>query len=136
MLVGETSVGKLSWIKGVYRQPRVSARYVNEYINHQFVGGNVQEWQSIALNNGEQAKVYLIPGLLQATGQFGHIGLGAKNKEGEKIVYEAGGLPVVYLDNNYADNPVVRANEQYKVNKWEEQKVLLGKNGVKPSVDS
>jgi|CXWL01.1.fsa_nt_gi hypothetical protein len=121
VLANSTVEGKLSWIMGVYRQPRVSARFVNEYIASQFQEGKVGNGMPILLNNGKPAKVYLIEGLLRATGQFGHIGLGVKARTEAGIVYEENGIPVVYIDSDYADNPTVRANEQYKVEQWERQ---------------
>ena len=120
------TVGKLNWIEGVYVQPRVSARYVNEYIGQQFDEENTTEGQAIDLGNGKSAKVYLIEGLLQATGQFGHIGLGGKERVGEEIVY-SDDQPVIYLDADYANDPLLRADEQFKIKNWEDQKNILGR---------
>ncbi len=127
MLAKATSTGKLNWIKGIYRQPRVSARFVNEYINQKFREGAVKEGQPIDLPNGKQAQVYTVKGLLKSTGQFGHIGLGAKERKGAEVVYTDGGLPVIYLDSDYAENLTVRDNEKFKVERWEEQKIALGR---------
>jgi len=107
---------KLSWIESHFVRSRVSARSVNEYIKQQFEAGPIDEGTPIDLENGKQARVFLIPGLLQATGQFGHIGLGTWNND----------QPVVYLDQEHGDNEQLRANEAYKVSRWEELKVQLG----------
>ena len=127
VLAGVPTETKLAWIRGMYRQPRVSARAVNEYIARKFEEGTVHEGIPITLSDGRKVKTYLIPFLLQNTGQFGHIGLGAKTKDGDQVVYEdENGLPVVYLDSSYADNVTLRENERSKVEQWEAQKLELG----------
>ncbi|MBI1882953.1 MAG: hypothetical protein HYS08_01955, partial [Chlamydiae bacterium] len=72
-----------------------------------------------------QARVIPIPGLFEATGQLGHIGLGQ--------VY---GEPVIYVDADYdprkaktegEDAETVLNHEAYEITGWESKSIELGK---------
>ncbi len=69
------------------------------------------------IKNYENGNIPSIPiiGLLKATGQFAHIGLGQ--------VY---GKPVIYVDADYVDNQEVIAHERYEIEKWEGKRRELG----------
>ncbi len=117
------AVGKLSWIQGIYRQPRSSPRSVNDFIRKQFRKGHVSVGEDIILKNGSSCKTYYVDDLLKAMGQLGHIGFIEKDENGRAI---EGGLEVVFLDSKHGKKDVVRRNEALKVLRWVQKRESLG----------
>ncbi|MFA5261136.1 MAG: M48 family metallopeptidase, partial [Candidatus Omnitrophota bacterium] len=116
------AVGKLSWIQGIYRQPRSSPRSVNNFIRKQFQEGHVRVGQAIALEDGSTRKAYYVDDLLKTTGQLGHIGFIEKDENGRAI---EGGLEVVFLDAKHGTEDIVRRHESLKVSRWVQKRESL-----------
>ncbi|MFA5146512.1 MAG: FHA domain-containing protein [Candidatus Omnitrophota bacterium] len=64
---------------------------------------------------GEEIVIIPIRGLLVYNGQFAHIGLGRSY-----------GMPVVWIDADFAENPNVIAHEYFEITKWEKLRMALG----------
>ena len=116
-------VGKLSWIQGVYRQPRSSPKSVNDFIRRQFRKGQVTVGAPLVLADGTERKTYYVNDLLANMGQLGHIGFVEKDEAGQAI---SGGQEVVFLDTEYADDATLRSHEALKVSRWTEKRESLG----------
>ncbi|MCA9404815.1 MAG: hypothetical protein KC897_13585, partial [Candidatus Omnitrophica bacterium] len=116
-------VGKLSWIQGIYRQPRSSPQSVNDFIRRQFQSKQVRTGEPLLLEDGTQRKTYYVNDLLKTMGQLGHIGFIEKDESGQPI---SGGLEVVFLDAQYADRESVRNHEALKVGRWVQKRQSLG----------
>jgi len=116
-------IGKLSWIEGIYRQPRASPGSVNAFIKKQFEKNNVGAGESILLEDGSRRKTYYVDDLLNEMGQLGHIGFIEKDENGNPI---EGGLEVIFLDSKHAQEEVLRAHEGFKVSRWVEKRAMLG----------
>ncbi|MFA5059232.1 MAG: hypothetical protein WC676_01210 [Candidatus Omnitrophota bacterium] len=69
----------------------------------------------MAMNFGQQIRIIPIIGLLRSTGQLAHIGLG-----------QAYGEPVVYIDNDYANNRDIFNHEIFEIAQWEKKRKELG----------
>ncbi|HQO58678.1 MAG TPA: AarF/UbiB family protein [Candidatus Omnitrophota bacterium] len=117
------AVGKLSWIQGIYRQPRSAPRTVNDFIRKQFQSGRVKIGEPVTLEDGSSRKVYYVDDLLKTMGQLGHMGFIEKDESGQAI---AGGLEVVFLDSKYGADDIVRRHEGHKISRWAEKRESLG----------
>ncbi|MCA9395434.1 MAG: hypothetical protein KC900_14630 [Candidatus Omnitrophica bacterium] len=122
-LADTNAIGRLSWIQGVYRQPRSSPRTVNEFIRRQFRDGETTVGEPLVLPDGTTRKTYYVNGLLTEMGQLGHIGFVEKDDEGRPI---AGGQEVVFFDTTFATDATVRGHEALKVQRWTEKRESLG----------
>ncbi len=99
----------------------VPHRVVNKYIFDHLPEGLKQDKAKISqyalVQNGQvQSRLVPIPGLLKATGQFAHIGLG-----------QTYGIPVIYIDEDYASDEAVRLHELDEITQWEALRRMLGK---------
>jgi len=119
---------KLSWITGIYHQPRVSPESVNAFIKKQFREENVREGKPIVLEDGTLRKTYYVNDLLLEAGQLGHIGFVEKDENGRAI---EGGLEVVFFDERYAEEEVLRNHEAFKVSRWVKKRQFLGRSSQK-----
>ena len=119
------TIGKLSWIKGIYRQPRVSARHINGLFGDEIKEGRAQKVDPIEYE-GTETTTYEIPVPLEKAGQYGHIGLGEKEIKDGEVVYKNDGDVVVYLLKEAANNSVVRNHEGFKAQRIREKMRSLG----------
>jgi len=119
------TAGKLSWIRGIYRRPRVSPRYINNIFGDEIREGRAQKIDAIEYEGIETA-TYEIPVPLSKAGQYGHIGLGEKEIRNGEIVYKDDADVVVYLLKEVANNPIVRNHEGLKAKRIREKMQLEG----------
>ena len=113
---------------------RASHKRVNEYIEEHLpedLRENPTENKE-HYRDPEHGNVLVIPihGLIEAMGQFAHIGLGQ--------IY---GEPVIYIDAQYVGNKDVMAHELYEIKKWEAKRKELGlqpgqmRNWIKENIE-
>jgi len=124
-LAESSSSGKLQWIRGVYVEPRVSARYINDLFGQAVRDGRGEPIESI-FYEGVETATYGIDVSLREAGQFGHIGLGEKEIKDGKVIYKEGGDVVVYLLKEVANNLQVRNHEGLKAQRIREKMKSLG----------
>jgi len=120
-----TPEGKLQWIRGMYVQPRVSARYINNKFGAEIRSEGGEKIAPIEYE-GKKTPTYSVDVPLSEVGQLGHIGLGEKEIKEGKVIYKEGGDVVVYLLKEVANNLQVRNHEGLKAHRIREKMKSLG----------